>query len=81
MTTTDAKIVEATSNLHHEVRTPLGSEAQDIFDNPAPFDSSNDVFHDDTGTGKEVIEEPIPNAQVLARGLFLGCLVNAPLGS
>jgi hypothetical protein len=27
VTTTDAKIVSATSNLHHEVRTPLGGEA------------------------------------------------------
>jgi hypothetical protein len=79
--TTDAEIVQATGNLHDEIRKALCGQAQDIFDNPTPFHPGNHIFHDHTGTGDEVIEEPVSHAQLLAFGFFLGCRVNTPAGS
>lgn len=81
MTTTDTKIVQAARNLHDQIRNADFGQAQDIFDNPTPFDSGNHVFHDDARTGENVIEELIPHAQVLAFGLFFGWVVRTPSGS
>jgi hypothetical protein len=39
------------------------------------------VFYDDADTGEQMIEELVPNAQLLATGLFLGCWVRTPAGS
>ena len=81
MTTTDTKIVQAARNLHDQIRNALFGQAQDIFDNPTPFDPGNHVFHDHARTGEEVIEELIPHAQCLAFRLFLGCVVRTSFGS
>ena len=81
MPTTHAEIVQAACNLHDEIRKALLGQAQDIFDNPAPFHPGNDVFYDHACTGDEVIEKPVSYAQLLAFGFFFGCLVNTPAGS
>jgi len=54
--------MQAAGNLHDQIRNTSGGQAQDILDYPAPFHPSNHVFHDDTGTGDEVIEERVPHA-------------------
>lgn len=81
MTTTDTEIVQATRNLHDQIRYPICRQTQDIFDNPAPFDPGKHVFHHHTRTGKEVIEEVMAHAQGLAFGFFWGCCVRTPTGS
>jgi hypothetical protein len=78
---TDTQIVQATGDLHHSVRDTWCGQPQDIFDNPAPFDASNDVFDDHARAGKDAIEKPLTDAQFPALGLFLGCRVNTPAGS
>jgi len=74
MPTTDAKIVQAARNLHDEIRDALGGQAEDIFDNPAPFHPGNDVFYDHACTGDEGIEAPVFDAQLLAFGFFLAAV-------
>jgi hypothetical protein len=81
VTVTDTEIMQTTCNLHHLIGYTYCGEAQDIFDNPTPFDSSKHVFHDHAGTGEEVIQEAIPHTQCLAFGLFFGCRVRMPAGS
>ena len=81
MTATHAKIMQTTGNLHDHIRNTHFGQTQDIFDDPAPFHASNHVFHDDAHTGDKGIEEFVPNAQLLASGLFLGCCVRTPAGS
>jgi hypothetical protein len=39
------------------------------------------VFYDDADTGNQMIEELVPNAQLLPSRLFLGCWVRSPAGS
>ena len=77
----DTQIVQATGNLHHDVRDTRGGQPQDIFDNPTPFDASNDVFDDHTCARKDAIEKLLTDTQLPALGLFLGCRVNTPAGS
>jgi hypothetical protein len=81
MTTTHAEIMQATGNLHDQIRNTSCSQAQDILDDPAPFHPSNHMFYDDADTGDEVIEERVPYAQLLAFGRFLGWCVSTPSGS
>lgn len=81
MPATDTQIVQATGYLHHDVRDTRSSQPQDIFDNPTPFDASNDVFDDHTRAGKEAIEQLLADTQVPTLGLFLGCRVNTLGGS
>jgi hypothetical protein len=81
MTAAHAKIMQATGNLHDHIRHTNFGQTQDLFDDPAPFYASNDVFHDDADTGDQMIEERVLNAQLLASGLFLGCWVRTPAGS
>ena len=81
MTTTDAEIVQATRHRHDQIRDAVGRQAQDILDDPTPFDPGHHVFHHHPRTGEEVIEEVIPHVQGLACGLFLGGGVKTPAGS
>jgi hypothetical protein len=81
VTTTDPEIVQATRNLHNQIRDAVGRQTQDIFDNPASFDPGNRVFHDHTCTGEEVIQEVMAHAQYLSLRFFLGCCVKTPAGS
>ena len=60
---------------------PLEHGPQDIFDNPTPFHTGKHVFDDDADTGDEMIEELVPNAQLLPARLFWGCWVRTPAGS
>jgi hypothetical protein len=39
------------------------------------------MFHHDADAGDQMIEELIPNAQLLTSGLFFGCWVKTPAGS
>jgi hypothetical protein len=81
VTTTHAEIVQAAGNLHDQIRYAVFGQAQDIFDDPTPFDPGKHVFHDHTGTGEEAIEELILHAHGLAWRLFLGCVVRTAFGS
>ena len=81
MTATHAQIMLATGNLHDHIRHTIGGQTEDIFDNPTPFYAGNHVFYDDADTGEQMIEELVPNAQLLPARLFLGCWVRIPAGS
>jgi hypothetical protein len=70
--------MQATRNLHDHIRNTNFGQTQDIFDDPAPFYASNDVFHDAADTGDQMIEELVLNAQLLASGLFFGLLGQDP---
>jgi len=81
VTTTDAEIVQAARNLHDQISTAVCGQAQDIFDNPTPFDAGNHIFYDHARAGAEMIEELLPHTPGLAAWLFLGCMVRIPAGS
>ena len=81
MTATHAQIMQATGNLHDEIRHTICGQTEDIFDNPTPFHAGNHVFYDDTDTGDQMIKERVPNAQLLPSRLFLGCWVRTLAGS
>ena len=81
VTATHAKIMPATGNLQNHIRNPGCGQTQDICDDPAPLHASKHVFHNDADTGDKMMEELVPNAQLLAPGLFLGCCVRIPAGS
>ena len=81
MTTTHTEIMQAARNLHDHIRNTRFGQAEDIFDDPAPFHPGKHVFHDDADTRDEVIEELVPDAQGLAPWLFFGCMVRIRAGS
>jgi hypothetical protein len=81
VTATHAKIMQATGHLHHQISNPGFGSTQDIFDDPAPLHASQHVFHNEADTGDKMIEELVPNAQLWASGLFLGCWGRIPAGS
>ena len=81
MTATHAEIMQATGNFHDHIRNTVCGQTEDIFDNPTPFHAGNHVFYDDADTGDQMIEELVPNAQLLPSRLFLGCWVRSPAGS
>jgi hypothetical protein len=66
-------MVQAAGNLHHPIRDARFGQAQDIFDDPTPFEARNRVFDHHTRAGDDPIEQPFPHAQLLALGLFGGC--------
>ena len=73
--------MQTASNLHHHVRNALGGQAQDIFDDPTPFDPSDHVFDYHPHTGEDPVVERLSHRQRFALGLFLGCMVNTRSGS
>ena len=81
MTATHAQIRQATGHLHDHIRPTSGGQTEDICDNPTPFDAGNHVFDDEADPGEQRMEELVPNAQLLATGLLLGCWVRTPAGS
>jgi hypothetical protein len=81
MTTGNAQVVQAAGDLHHPIRNALDREAQDLFDNSTAFDAGNPVFDHDTAPGEDPVEHPVASTQLLAFGLFFGCLVSTPSGS
>jgi hypothetical protein len=81
MTTTYTEIMQAARNLHDQIRHTRFGQAQDIFDYAAPFHPGNHIFHHNADTGDEMSEELVSDAQGLAAGLFLGCMVRPRSGS
>lgn len=73
--------MQSTGNLHHLIRDTGYGEAQQVFDNAAPFDASNGVFNLHPRAGEDAVEKLLGYAQRLAFGLFLGCMVSTPAGS
>src|SRR2546428_9495578 len=74
-------MVQSASHLHDQISKAVCGQAQDIFDNPTPFDPRKHVFHHHTRTGDEGIEELILHAQGLALRFFFGCRLRTPSGS
>jgi len=70
---THAKILQATGNLHDHVSNTSCGQTEDIFDDPAPFHAGHHVCHDAADTGDQMLEARVPNAPLLASGLFWGC--------
>ena len=70
VTTTDAEIVQATRNLHDQIRDTVCRQTPDSFDNPTPFGPSHHVFHHHTHTGEEAMQEGMAHAQCLAWRFF-----------
>ena len=70
MAITDAEVVQATRDLHHQVRNTVFGQTQDIFDNPTAFDPRNHMLHHHAPTGEETIEPPIGYVQLLIPGLL-----------
>jgi len=66
-------MVQAAGNFHHPVRDARLGQAQDIFDDPTPFDARNRVFHHDACAGEDPVEQPLTDTQLSTFGLFLGC--------
>ena len=81
MATINAKVVQPTGDHHHQVGDAFLGQAQDIFDNPTPFDASEHVLHLNPDTGDHLIEEFVGRAEFLATRLFLGWRVSTPAGS
>ena len=81
MTAAHAKSMQTTGNLHDHIRNTSFGQTEDICDDAAPFHASNHMFHNDADAGDQMIEELIPNAQLLTSGLFFGCWVKTPAGS
>ena len=81
MTIADTKIVQAAGNFHDPIGDVLFRQAQDVFDNPTPFDATNSVFDDDPSTRQDLIDNLFAHAQFLTFGLFFGWLVTTPCGS
>ena len=77
----DAKIVQTARNLHHHIRNTLGGQAQHIFAYPTPFAPSDHVCNHHPYTGEDPIAELFPYCELLAFGLFGGCMVNPPSGA
>ena len=48
--------------------------AKDIFDNPAPFDTRNDVLNQNPNAGDDLVLGFLRLCQLLALGLFLGLI-------
>ena len=73
--------MQATGNLHHHISNTSLAQTEDILDDPAPLHAGNPVFHHKADTGDQMIEALVPNAPLLASGLFWGCWVRTPAGS
>jgi hypothetical protein len=71
MTTTHTEIVQATRNLHHEVRNAIVCQPQDIFDNPTTFDACDDMLDHDAHARDNAVDELVSGTQCLAARFFL----------
>lgn len=77
----DTQIVQATGDLHHQIRHTFFRQPQHLFNNPTAFDTRDHVFDHHPYTGDKTIQQPFTSTQFPARGLFLGCMVSVPDGS
>lgn len=57
MTMGKTEVVQATSNLHHQVGKVCFGVAKDIFDNPTPFDPSDDMLNNDPDFGDNFVQK------------------------
>ena len=73
--------MQAAGDLHHEIGNACFGQAQNVFDNAAPFDTSDRMFDDDPGAGDERVEKLVADAQLFAFGLFFGCVLSDAAGS
>lgn len=68
------EIVQAACNFHHLIgKEPLGI-AKNIFDNPAPLDTRDDVFDQNPNARDECVLRFLCLRQLSAFGLFLGLI-------
>jgi hypothetical protein len=63
--------MQATRNLHHEVRNAIVCQPQDIFDNTTTFDTCDDMFDHYAHAGDNAVKEPVSGTQCLASRFFL----------
>ena len=56
---TNPKVVQTTSNLHDLVIKTRPMITKRVFNNPAAFDATNDVFNRDPRGGDDSIDEPL----------------------
>jgi hypothetical protein len=68
----NAKVMQATGNLHHGISKVFFGVAKNILDNSAAFDPSNDVFDGYPDLGDELVEKLVGRGEVSTSGLFLG---------
>ena len=55
----DPKVMQATSNLHDQIRGTRCRETEYLLDNPAPLHAGKDVFHHDTDPADNPIQPPL----------------------
>src|SRR5215510_1968721 len=70
MTTTHTEIVQATCNLHHEIRNTIVCQPLDIFDNPTTFDACEDMLDHYAHAGDNAVDELVSGTQCLAARFF-----------
>ena len=63
--------MQATGNLHQEVRNTIFRQPQDIFDNATPLDACKRMLDDHAYAGNEAIEELVCDAEVFPWRFFL----------
>jgi hypothetical protein len=56
LTAFNPKIVQGTGHLHHLIRKTSLGVAQDIFNNPTPFDPSDGVLNDNARPGQQPVQ-------------------------
>jgi hypothetical protein len=74
-------MVQAASHLPHHLRNALGGPAHHLFDSPTPVAPSAPGCDYHSHPGDEPIAALFTPRQLLALGLFWGCVVHTPPGS
>jgi hypothetical protein len=67
-----AEVMQATGNLHDQIRKALLEIAKNIFHDSATLDTGQDVFNHNPVFGDQAIGSLVSEAQELAAPLFLG---------
>jgi len=66
-----SEVVQSAGNFHNEIIILFFGIAEDIFDNTASFNASNDMFNDNTNTGDKAMLFTLFWRQFFTFGLFL----------
>jgi len=66
--------MQTASNFDHLIGKERLGIAKDVFDNPTPFDSCNDVFDANPDTGDDLVVRFFRRRERLPFGLFLGLI-------
>lgn len=72
------QIMQTTRNFHRLIGKECLGITKDIFDNPAPFDSANDVLDHHPNAGNDLIFGFLGCGELAALGLFLGLIDRHP---